>query len=131
MGLIIVPFIFGCLGLSVFSIFLTARLFRKGQIFINELILGVLFSMVIFSLVSLSYVMEGNAWGLSPFLRIPFFVVICPFIFFLNARNSRNELVHYIGTLALISIAVSGIFGVVFFDFIFGIIEFLGVKTHY
>lgn len=131
MGIIILPFLLGALGLSVFSIIHTIRLIRNKVINFKEIILGLVISVSIFGLICLSYLIEGRAWGLSPAFRIPIFMVFFPFGFYLLTKTSNNQKLKYFATLVLISIGLTGILGVIFNELFFGLIDILGIEKHY
>lgn len=131
MGIIILPFLLGALGLSVFSIIHTIRLIRNKVINFKEIILGLVISVSIFGLICLSYLIEGRAWGLSPAFRIPIFMVFFPFGFYLLTKTSNNQKLKYFATLVLISIGLTGILGVIFNELFFSLIDILGIEKHY
>ena len=131
MGIIILPFLLGALVLSVFAIINSVRLFKNKKITIKEIILGLVISVSIFGLICLSYLIEGKAWGLSPAFRIPIFMAFVPFGFYIIYKSSNNQKLKYFATLALISVGLTGILGVIFNDLFFGLIDILGIEKHY
>lgn len=131
MGIIILPFFLGALGLSVFAIINSVRLFKNKEISFKEIILGFVISVSIFGLICLSYIIEGKAWGLSPAFRIPIFMVFVPFCFYMVCKISNNQKLKYFATLTLISVGLTGILGVIFYDLFFGLIDILGIEKHY
>lgn len=131
MGIIILPFLLVALGLSVFAIIHTVRLLRNKVINLKEIIFGLGISVSIFGLICLSYIIEGRAWGLSPAFRIPIFMFFIPFGFYILTKTSNNQKLKYLATLALVSIGLTGILGVIFNDLFFGLIDILGIEKHY
>jgi hypothetical protein len=131
MGIMILPFLLGALGLSVFSLIHSFRMFRKKEITIKEIIFGLAISVSIFGLICLSYLIEGKAWGLSPAFRIPIFMVFAPYGLYTVFKTSNNQRLKYFATLALISVGITGILGVIFNDLFFGLIDILGIEKHY
>lgn len=131
MGIIILPFLLGALGISVFAIIQTIRLLKSNEINIKEILFGLLISVSIFGLICLSYIIEGRAWGLSPAFRIPIFMVFLPYGFYLVIKESNNQKTEYFAILTLISIGLTGILGVIFNDFFFGLIDILGIEKYY
>ena len=131
MGIIILPFLLGALGLSVFAIINSVRLFKNKEITIKEIILGLVISVSIFGIICLSYIIEGKAWGLSPAFRIPIFMVFVPFGFYTVYKTGKNQKLKYFATLTLISVGLTGILGVIFNDLFFGLIDILGIEKHY
>lgn len=131
MGIIIMPVLLGALGLSVFALVQTVRLFRSKEISTKELLWGFLISALIFGLICLSYIMKGSAWEFSPVFRIPIFMVFVPFGIYILSRIINNPKLKYFATLLLISIALTGILGIVFNNLLFGLPDILGVEKHY
>lgn len=131
MGIIIIPFLLGALLLSLLAMIQTIRLLIKRQINLKEIILGLTISLSIFGLICLSYLIEGSAWGLSPPFRIPIFMVFIPSIIYFISMAINHEIVKYLANLILISIGLSGILGIIFNDYIFGIIDLLGIEKYY
>ena len=131
MGIIILPFLLGALGLAVFAIINSVRLFKNKEITIKEIILGLVISVSIFGLICLSYLIEGEAAGLSPAFRIPIFMVFVPFGFYIDCKTSNNQKIKNFATLAFISVGLTGILGVIFNDLFFDLIDILGIEKHY
>jgi len=131
MGIIILPFLLGALGLSVFAIIHSVRLLRNKEINFKEIIFGLVISVSIFGLICLSYLLEGKAWGLSPAFRIPIFMVFVPFGFYLFNKTNNNQKLKYFANLVLISIGLTGILGIIFNDLFFVLIDILGIEKHY
>ena len=130
MGIIILPFLLGALGLSVFAIIQTGRLLFNKEVAIKEIILGLVITVSIFGFICLSYLIEGSAWGLSPAFRIPIFMALVPFLFYRNYKTSSNLKLKYFATLALISIGLTGILGILFKDLFFGLIDVFGIEKY-
>ncbi len=131
MGIVILPFLLGAVVISILAIIQTVLLLKNKEINFKEIILGLIISVSIFGLICLSYIIEGSAWGLSPAFRIPTFMVFFPFGFYLVTNKSKNQKLKYFATLLLISIGMTGILGVIFNDFFFGLIDILGIEKHY
>lgn len=131
MGMIILPFLVGALGLSVFALIKTVQLLRSSAINGKELFSGLAISVSLFGLLCLSYLIEGKAWALSPGFRIPIFMIFIPFGVYLLFRASKNPKLKSFATLVLISIGLSGILGIIFYEFFFVIIDILGVEHYY
>lgn len=131
MGIIILPFLLGALFLTLFAIINTYRLFRKGDIQLKDLAFGLIISGIIFGLICLSYIIAGVAWALSPPLRIPIFMFFIPFAFYFLAKLRNHKVGNYVANLFLISIAFSGIFCLIFNDYVFELLDILGVGKHY
>jgi|AntRauTorckE5430_2_1112549.scaffolds.fasta_scaffold29819_2 hypothetical protein len=131
MGIIILPFLLGALVLGIISIVKTIKQLRTKQTGTKELLLGLITSSTIFGLICLSYIIEGRAWKLSPAFRIPIFMVFIPFIVQISTEKSKNSKMAYISKIILISISMTAIFGVVFNDLFFDLIDYLGIEKHY
>lgn len=131
MGIIILPLLLGALALGIMSSIKTIKQLRTNQVGIKELILGLLVSIIIFGMICLSYLIRGEAWGLSPAFRIPIFMIFIPYVIYIYTKRSENpELVHF-SKIILISIGISTILGVIFNDIIFELIDHLGIEKHY
>lgn len=131
MGIIILPFLLGAFVLSVFAIIRTGRLLKDKVISLKEIIYGLVISVSIFGLICLSYLIEGEAWELSPAFRIPIYMFFFPFGFYLFTKTNNNPRLKYLANLALISIGLTGILALIFNDLFFGLIDILGIEKHY
>lgn len=128
MGIIILPFIFGAICISIMAIAQTIVKLRKKEIGLKEVLYGSLISFGIFGLICLSYLIQGKAWVNSPAFRIPLYLVYIPSLCFTPLVDGKLKNLKYAFTLIVISIAVSGILGAVFYDFLFGIMDILGIQ---
>lgn len=121
----------GALVLGIISIVKTIKILRAKQAGLKELLLGMTTSSAIFGLICMSYLIEGRAWGLSPAFRIPIFMVFIPFVIQISTEKSKNSNMMYISKIMLISIGMTAIFGVIFNDLFFGLIDYLGIEKYY
>lgn len=131
MGIIILPFLLGALVLGIIAVVKTIKQLRKRHVGLKELLLGLIVSSAIFGLICVSYIIEGRAWGLSPAFRIPIFMVFIPFVVHVLTEKSKNSKLVYISKIILISIGMTTIFGVIFNDIFFDLIDYLGIEKHY
>lgn len=131
MGIIILPFLVVALVLGIISAVKAINQFRIGQVGLKELFLGLITSGVIFGLICLSYIIEGQAWGLSPAFRIPIFMVFIPFVVHISTANSKNSKVAYVSKIILVSVSMSTILGIIFNDLLFDLIDYLKIEKHY
>lgn len=131
MGIIILPFLLGALITGIIAIVKTIKQLRKRQVGLKELLFGLIVSSAIFGLICLSYITEGRAWGLSPAFRIPIFMVFIPFIVHISTENVKNSKLAYISKIILISVGMTTIFGVIFNNLFFDLIDYLGIEKHY
>ena len=131
MGIIILPFLLWALSLSVLAIIRTVQLLMDKAINFKDVFFGLVISVSIFGLICLSYLFEGYAWGLDPAFRIPIFMVFVPYGFYSLTKTISNQKVKYFATLVLISVGFTEIFGVIFNDLFFDLIDILGVGKHY
>lgn len=131
MGIIILPFLFVALFLAAASASKLITHFKKKNVGIKEILLGLTVSAVLFGLICLSYILEGSAWALSPAFRIPIFMVFVPFLMHIVLENSKKPKLIRVSIILLISIVLTTILGVVFNDVMFDLVDFLGVGKHY
>jgi len=131
MGIFIMPFVIGALVVIVISIKISFGLFNAGTIGINEIGVGLLMSLLLFAAVTVSYIMEGKMWGLSPYFRFPIFVILIPFAIYLLFRNSATPGLNYFAKLLLLSIAFSGILSIGFSFVFFKIIDYFNIEKIY
>ena len=131
MGMIIGLFLAGSLIISIISFIRIFTYILDKQIGLKEILLGMITSIIIFGLVSLSYIIEGKTWGLSPAFRLPIIMVIIPFIIHILTEKSKNTKLAYFSLILLTSIGVTTILGVAFIDFWFGLLDHLGIEKHY
>ena len=131
MGIIILPFLFVALFLAAASASKLITHFKKKNVGIKEIVLGLLVSAVLFGLICLSYILEGSAWALSPAFRVPIFMVFVPFLMHIVLENFSNPKLTQVSIILLVSIVLTTILGVVFNDVLFNLFDYLGVGKHY
>ncbi len=131
MGIIILPFLLGALIVGIIALVKSIKLVRLKSVGWKELTLGLITSLILFGLMSLIYIIEGKAWGLSPAFRIPIFMVFVPFGIHLATEKNQNKNIKYISKVFLLSIIFTLISGIVFNDIFFNLIDYLGIKKHY
>jgi hypothetical protein len=129
MGIIILPFLLLSLIFILFAIIRAYNFYIRKEIRVKEIIFGILISCSIFLLICISYLIEGKAYALSPAFRIPIFMIILPFGFYLIAREYTK--IKYLANLILMSIAFSGISIILLYDMLFGILDILGIEKYY
>ncbi|WNM20186.1 hypothetical protein [Flavobacterium capsici] len=131
MGLIILPFLLGALGIAVLAMMEILKLIKSKKITIKEIIIGFGLTLLIFAAIVISYLIEGKAWVLSPAFRIPVIMVYIPFFIYSLVKTSDNQKLKYFSILILISISITGILGIVFNDVFFELINYLGIEKNY
>ena len=103
---------------------------RNSEIIgLNEIGFGLMISLILFGVITLSYIIEGRIWGLSPFFRIPLFTVFIPFAIHLAIKSSDTPKFAYISSLLLVSIAISGILGIAFNSILFKVLEYFNINN--
>jgi uncharacterized membrane protein len=98
---------------------------------IKETIYGTLTSIILYGLIALAYIIQSKAWGLSPFFRIPFIMIFLPFIAHLVTERNERPRVKFISKILLLSTGITVIFGTVFHEIFFDIMEYVGTKKSY
>ena len=131
MGIIILPFLLGALIIGIIALVKLIKLLKIKSIEIKDLFFGLLISIILFSLISLVYIIEGKAWGLSPAFRIPIFMIFVPFGIHIATEKNKKKNLEYLSKIFLISIIFSVILGIIFNDIFFNLIDYLGIKKHY
>lgn len=131
MGIIILPFLLGSLFLAASSLSKLIKHFRIKQVGIKEFLFAFALSATLFGLVCLSYIIQGTAWALSPPFRVPIFMVFIPYLLHILIENSKKPKFISLSIIILISVVLSAIFGIVFYEIVFGLLDFLGVGKHY
>jgi hypothetical protein len=131
MGIIIILYLAGVLIISVISFIRIFVYLLDKQIGLKEILLGVTTSIIIFGLMSLSYIIEGKAWAGSPAFRLPMIMVIIPFIIHSLTEKSKNTKLAYFSLVLLTSIGVTTILGIALIDLWFGLLDHLGIEKHY
>ncbi len=79
MGIIIAPYLTGALVIVVAAMINSVKLLNSEIVGITELGFGLMISLILFGVITLSYIIKGKIWGLSPFFRIPLFAIFIPF----------------------------------------------------
>ena len=80
MGIIILPFLFGAFLIGLFSLGKLIIMMRTKKVGLKEILFGLGLSLFIFAGICVSYVIEGQAWALSPAFRVPIVLVFIPFV---------------------------------------------------
>ena len=91
MGLIIAPFFLLAITLVIINSYLINRLHEKEQLNNRIFLYGVLITTFIYGMILLSYFLEGSIYGLSPYFRIPIFMIILPSFIGLLGTNTQNR----------------------------------------
>ncbi len=115
----------------VIAIIRSIKLLNSGIIGLNEIIFGLIISLILFASITISYLIEGKIWGLSPYFRVSLFTLFIPFVVYLGIKNSDSQNILYYSHLLLISIVISGILGVAFNYVVFELLEYFNVKKYY
>ncbi|PWG04036.1 hypothetical protein [Polaribacter aquimarinus] len=131
MGIVILPFLLGALIIGIIALVKVIKLLKLKLIKVKDLGIGLIISILLFGLISLVYIIEGKAWGLSPAFRIPIFMVFIPFGIHIVWEKSKNRKAEYFSKIFLISIVFSVILGIIFNEILFDLIDYLGIKKHY
>lgn len=131
MGIIILPFIFGAFVLGIIAIVKSINLLKSKIIGLNELILGLFLSLLLYGLTVLTYVLEDRTWALSVAFRLPMIMVYIPFVIYLVSKNNSNYKTVNLSNIFLISIGFTIIFSLVFNTTFFGIIDYLGIEKYH
>ena len=131
MGIVILPFLLGALIIGIIALVKVIKLLKLKLIKVKDLGIGLIISILLFGLISLVYIIEGKAWGLSPAFRIPIFMVFIPFGIHIVLEKSKNKKAEYFSKIFLISIVFSVILGIIFNEILFDLIDYLGIKKHY
>lgn len=115
----------------VIAIIRSIKLLNSGIIGLNEIIFGLIISLILFASITISYIIEKKIWGLSPYFRVSLFTLFIPFVVYLGIKNSDSQNILYYSHLLLISIVISGILGVAFNYVVFELLEYFNVKKYY
>jgi hypothetical protein len=127
MGIILLPFIFDALCIGIYSLIQSIKHIRKKQINLTEIILGLVVSLVLFGLVCLSYIIEGDIWALSPMMRIPIYLLIIPFALHVLTKRSKKPILVKLSKVLLINVVFSALLGIVYGGLIFEITAYFGL----
>lgn len=131
MGIIILPFLLGAFVIGIIALIKVIKLLKFKSIGIKDIGFGFITTIILLGLISLIYIIEGKAWGLSPAFRIPIFMVFVPFVIHSIWEKSKNKKAVYSSKLFLISIVFTVLLGIVFNEVLFELIDYLGIKRYY
>lgn len=126
---IFLPVIIVIIGLIV--VIKLIRLISSKNIGIKEIIYGILTSIILYGLIALDYIIEGIAFHLTPFYRIPIVMILMPFIAHLVAEKIEIPRAKFISKILLLSIIITVIFGSIFHEIFFDIMEHVGTEKIY
>ena len=131
MGIIILPFVVAAAAVCIISIRKAIILYREGKMSHKDIYTGAGISFFLYISIAVSYIMEGKAWVLSPFFRLPFFMIFVPFVMYLLFDTAKNERLKHFSKIILISISLTGILGVLFNNLFFGMVDYLGIEKYH
>ncbi len=131
MGIVILPFLLGAIIIGLIAIIKSIRLISSKNIGFKETIYGTLTSIILYVLIALTYIIQDKAWGLSPFFRIPVVMIFIPFIAHLTTEKNKSPKVNFISNILLLSIGISAVFGTIFHEIVFDVMNFVGTKKSY
>jgi drug/metabolite transporter (DMT)-like permease len=131
MGIIICFFFLICLGGAVIAIGQALSMLWKKEIGGKEIIFGLLVSLILFGLVTLSYLLQKNIWVFGYIFRYPFFTILLPSMIYPYLQRSKRPSVKYWSTLLLISVSLTSILCIIFYKPFFNIFELLHISTHH
>ena len=131
MGIIILPFLFGAFVIGVIAIIKIIKLIKTKIIGMKEILYGLMLTVILFSIISISYIIEGRAWGLSPAFRIPIFMIFIPFIVHIIIENHKKSKIKQLSMTLLTSVGFTTILGIIFNDLFFELIDYLGIEKYY
>ena len=128
MGLLILPFILVAFVITLIAIILTIRLIIKKQIGFKEFLLGVVTSLMIYGFIILCYKISGSAWALSPGFVMPICLSIIPFGLYLLIKSQNNK---FLSLALLVSVIVSGVCMIVFYNAYFEFFDYIRIEKIY
>ncbi len=131
MGLILVPIFLLAASLVIINSFLINRLHEKEQLSNKIFLYGFSITIFIFSLILLSYHLEGRIYGLSPYFRIPIFMFILPSFIGYIGLSAQTSTLKTITESFLASTLISGILVLVLNYQIINLIDSLGLEKYY
>lgn len=125
MGLLILPFILAAVVITLIAIILTIRLVIKKQIGGKEFLLGIIISLLIYGFIIICYKISGSAWALSPGFIMPICISMIPFGLHFILKSQNNKSLHLA---LLVSVIVSGIGMIVFYNAYFEFFDYIGIE---
>ena len=131
MGIVILPFLTGAIIIGVIAIFKSISLIDSKDIGIKEIIYGLLISIILYLLIGLVYLIQGKAWGLSPFFRLPLIMIFIPYLIYIGTKENKSPKEQYFSKILLVSIGITSLFGTIFHELFFGIMHYLGIQKTY
>lgn len=103
----------------------------KKQIHLKDFTLGFTLSFGLYFLIVLGYVLVGKAWALSTGFVIPSIMVFFPFGLFVLSFLYENQKLRDIRNVILISVSLTGILGMLFYQFVFDFFDIFGIEKIY
>src|SRR5690349_21033874 len=91
MGILILPYWLVAIVIGITAIVKVFNFIIKMQITGTQAAFGLLISIAIFALIALSYIIEKKVYALDPPFRIPFYMVILPFIIALAIQKNYGS----------------------------------------
>ncbi|MBU2907490.1 hypothetical protein KO529_22000 [Arenibacter algicola] len=131
MGIVLLPFVLGAIIIGLIAIFKSFRLIDTKHIEIKEILYGFLTSIILYGLIGLFYLIEGKAWALSPYFRLPIIMIFIPYIIHKGTEKNKNPKVIALSKILLVSIGITTLIGAIFHGYFFDIMEHFGTEKNY
>ncbi len=131
MGLIIAPIFLLAVVLIIVNASLINRLYESELLEKKIFIFGFLLTILIYSMIVLSYFLEGRIYGLSPYFRIPIFMFIVPSALGFIGKDAKNYTLKILSQSLIVSTLVSGFLILIFNYYVIHFINLLGLEMYY
>jgi hypothetical protein len=138
MGLIIFPFLLAVAGTCIIAIAFIIRAAIKKEIRFGEVCLGLLATLLIYGLVYADYELSTSAYALGAYFMFPFYMVLLPFFtggltFIIGAtiQSGKKDILRRAANTLFMCAIFSGLFLILFKEYTFGIIDYLGLQKTY
>ena len=125
------PIFLFALGLVIFNSFRINRLYESELLENRIFLFGFLITIFIYGMIVLCYFLEERIYGLSPYFRIPIFMIILPSFVGLIGMNARNQSLKIIAQSLIASTLVSGFLILIFNYYVIHFIELLELEVYY
>uniref|UniRef100_UPI00404B14FE hypothetical protein n=1 Tax=Flavobacterium sp. TaxID=239 RepID=UPI00404B14FE len=131
MGLILFPYLLLAIIVFIMTLVLVIKSIINKKLVFNDFIYGIITTFSIYLLLFFNYKMSDEAYVLGAFFMFPFFMIFLPFFgsIILKVRNKPTTL--KIANILVISVMLSGILMVVFNQYTFEIVDYMGIKKIY
>jgi hypothetical protein len=131
MGIIILPFLLVALISFILAAVNLWYAYKKKQLHHKNILFGSILMFGLYAILYVDYRNDFRAWVLGTYFMFPFVMILVPFAIGLILKVVNRPTATLVSNSLFACVVLSTIFMIVFNQFTFGIIDYLGIQKHY